>query len=58
MKVLHWRLPSGYEGHGSPLPDDLADAWLAALNKGLPDMTHWLVDAPGLAPPAGKMKRD
>lgn len=43
MYRIYWQSKStGATGHGEPLPEALARAWLAALNAQESDITHWL----------------
>ncbi len=43
MKILYWRTPNGVVGHGGPVPQGLAEAWLLQLQKEYPWIEHWLV---------------
>jgi len=42
MKILHWEnKETGANGHGQPLPDASADAWVEEANKTFPNLRHW-----------------
>lgn len=42
MKIVCWyAIPTGYEGHGKPLPDDIADEWVSRLNASSEEIYHW-----------------
>lgn len=43
MYIIKWRyLKTNVTGQGSPLPYEIAKAWVELLNSQYPDMDHWI----------------
>lgn len=44
MKEIHWKnIGTGFESHGNPVDDDLADYWIKYGNIKCPYIYHWTV---------------
>jgi hypothetical protein len=44
MKEVHWiNLNTGVSGHGEPIDDNSADAWIPRLERMYPYIYHWTV---------------
>ncbi len=42
MTIIHWRTNKSFTGHGEPLDDATAEAWLPGLREAHPDIQYWL----------------
>jgi hypothetical protein len=43
LYIVHWKSTlTGAEGHGDPLPREVAMAWVEQGNSRWPDITHWI----------------
>ena len=42
MKIVHWKDKRTEEtGHGEPISDESADAWVERENRVNPNLLHW-----------------